>query len=136
MDPSRHPLASNSSNSNLPSNNDSWSASTRPMLPSGRLSSMPIQQQQPGLDSAPLSKAPPVAPPTTSGSSSGGLSSLLKGMESLPKDSDADGKNQMVTIRRVMDPVSSEPTVTITLKGDEPKKDKVLFKLVNGQGEF
>lgn len=41
---------------------------------------------------------------------------------------------QMVTIRRVMEPSSSEPTVTITLKGDKPGHDKVLFTLVNGQG--
>jgi len=41
---------------------------------------------------------------------------------------------QMVTIRRVMEPSSSEPTVTITLKGDTPDHDKVLFTLVNGQG--
>ncbi|XP_065342515.1 uncharacterized protein LOC135941146 isoform X2 [Cloeon dipterum] len=40
---------------------------------------------------------------------------------------------QMVTIRRVMEPSSSEPTVTITLKGDTPARDKVLFTLVNGQ---
>ncbi|XP_059474933.1 uncharacterized protein LOC132196369 [Neocloeon triangulifer] len=47
----------------------------------------------------------------------------------------ADGKKepQMVTIRRVMEPSSSEPTVTITLKGDTPDHDKVLFTLVNGQ---
>jgi len=31
---------------------------------------------------------------------------------------------QMVTIRRVMEPRSSEPTVTITLKGDTPDHDK------------
>jgi hypothetical protein len=43
---------------------------------------------------------------------------------------------QMVTIRRVMEPSSSEPTVTITLKGDKPGHDKVLFTLVNGQGIF
>ncbi|KAK3930790.1 Protein FAM193A [Frankliniella fusca] len=42
---------------------------------------------------------------------------------------------QMVTIRRVMEPNSSEPTVTITLKGATPDKDKVLFTLVNGQNE-
>ena len=46
-----------------------------------------------------------------------------------------DKGSQMVTIRRVMDPNNAEPTVTITLKGDQPEKDKVLFKLVNGQGE-
>jgi hypothetical protein len=45
------------------------------------------------------------------------------------------GPPQMVTIRRVMEPSSSEPTVTITLKGDTPEKDTVLFTLVNGQGK-
>ena len=64
---------------------------------------------------------------------SNGLSTLLKGMESL--NSDKENGSQMVTIRRVMDPSSAEPTVTITLKGEEPEKDKVLFKLVNGQGK-
>lgn len=44
------------------------------------------------------------------------------------------GSPQMVTIRRVMEPSSSEPTVTITLKGATPEKDTVLFTLVNGQG--
>lgn len=46
------------------------------------------------------------------------------------------GPPQMVTIRRVMEPTSSEPTVTITLKGDTPEKDTVLFTLVNGQGKM
>ncbi|XP_066991500.2 mucin-5AC isoform X2 [Anabrus simplex] len=40
---------------------------------------------------------------------------------------------QMVTIKRVMEPNGAEPTVTITLKGATPDKDKVLFTLVNGQ---
>jgi hypothetical protein len=44
------------------------------------------------------------------------------------------GSPQMVTIRRVMEHNSAEPTVTITLKGDTPEKDTVLFTLVNGQG--
>lgn len=45
------------------------------------------------------------------------------------------GSPQMVTIRRVMEHSSAEPTVTITLKGDTPEKDTVLFTLVNGQGK-
>lgn len=68
--------------------------------------------------------------------SAGGVSSLsniLKGMDTAAKEKDKG--SQMVTIRRVMDPNNAEPTVTITLKGDQPEKDKVLFKLVNGQGE-
>ncbi|PNF31508.1 hypothetical protein B7P43_G00807 [Cryptotermes secundus] len=43
---------------------------------------------------------------------------------------------QMVTIKRVMEGNGSEPTVTITLKGATPDKDKVLFTLVNGQGDY
>ncbi|XP_053651343.2 uncharacterized protein [Cherax quadricarinatus] len=68
-------------------------------------------------------------PPPLSGPSS--LSNILKGMDTTTKEKDKG--SQMVTIRRVMDPNNSEPTVTITLKGDQPEKDKVLFKLVNGQ---
>lgn len=40
---------------------------------------------------------------------------------------------QMVTIRRVMQPNLSEPVVTVTLKGESPGNDRVLFTLVNGQ---
>lgn len=40
---------------------------------------------------------------------------------------------QMVTIRRVMQPNLSEPMVTVTLKGETPDNDRVLFTLVNGQ---
>lgn len=43
---------------------------------------------------------------------------------------------QMVTIKRVMESNGAEPTVTITLKGATPDKDKVLFTLVNGQGDY
>lgn len=39
----------------------------------------------------------------------------------------------MVTIKRVMEHSTSEPTVTITLKGSTPDKDKLLYTLVNGQ---
>ena len=38
----------------------------------------------------------------------------------------------MVTIRRVMQPNVSEPVVTVTLKGETPDNDRVLFTLVNG----
>ena len=38
----------------------------------------------------------------------------------------------MVTIRRVMQPNVSEPVVTVTLKGETPENDRVLFTLVNG----
>uniref|UniRef100_A0A146KMU0 Uncharacterized protein n=1 Tax=Lygus hesperus TaxID=30085 RepID=A0A146KMU0_LYGHE len=40
---------------------------------------------------------------------------------------------QMVTIKRVMEPHDSEPTVTITLRGATPKQDKVLYTLFNGK---
>ncbi|XP_054264698.1 protein FAM193A-like isoform X2 [Macrosteles quadrilineatus] len=40
---------------------------------------------------------------------------------------------QMVTIKRVMEPNSAEPTVTITLRGATPSEDKVLYTLLNGQ---
>uniref|UniRef100_A0A1B6DDP5 FAM193 C-terminal domain-containing protein n=1 Tax=Clastoptera arizonana TaxID=38151 RepID=A0A1B6DDP5_9HEMI len=40
---------------------------------------------------------------------------------------------QMVTIKRVMEPNSAEPTVTITLRGATPNEDKVLYTLLNGQ---
>lgn len=43
---------------------------------------------------------------------------------------------QMVTIKRVMEPNSAEPTVTITLRGATPKEDKVLYTLLNGQGQL
>ncbi|XP_066960239.1 uncharacterized protein [Macrobrachium rosenbergii] len=69
------------------------------------------------------------SPPTSAGYT--GLSNILKGMETLGKEKEKG--SQMVTIRRVMDPNNAEPTVTITLKGEKPEKDKVLFKLVNGQ---
>lgn len=41
----------------------------------------------------------------------------------------------MVTIKRVMQGSNKEPTVTITLKGSTPDKDKLLFTLINGQSE-
>lgn len=43
---------------------------------------------------------------------------------------------QMVTIKRVMEPHNSEPTVTITLRGATPNQDRVLYTLLNGQGSF
>lgn len=51
-------------------------------------------------------------------------------MGALNNDSD---QPQMVTIKRVMQPNSNEPTVTITLRGPTPKEDKVLYTLLNGQ---
>lgn len=43
---------------------------------------------------------------------------------------------QMVTIKRIMEPNSAEPTVTITLRGQTPNEDKVLYTLLNGQGKL
>ena len=40
---------------------------------------------------------------------------------------------QMVTIRRIMQPNLSEPVVTVTLKGETSDNDRVLFTMVNGQ---
>ncbi|KAG7200591.1 hypothetical protein KM043_001150 [Ampulex compressa] len=51
----------------------------------------------------------------------------------LEKPVQADSQPQIVTIKRVMESNSAEPTVTITLKGQTPAEDKVLFTLVNGQ---
>ena len=56
----------------------------------------------------------------------------LSGLRSLVEKTDPNTGPKMVTIRRVMAPFSSEPTVTITLKGSTPDKDKVLFMLKNG----
>lgn len=56
----------------------------------------------------------------------------LSGLKSLVEKTDPNTGPKMVTIRRVMAPFSSEPTVTITLKGSTPDKDKVLFMLKNG----
>ncbi|XP_026827256.1 probable serine/threonine-protein kinase DDB_G0282963 isoform X6 [Ooceraea biroi] len=44
-----------------------------------------------------------------------------------------ESQPQIVTIRREMNSNNAEPTVTITLKGQTPAEDKVLFTLVNGQ---
>ncbi|XP_034947962.1 putative uncharacterized protein DDB_G0282133 isoform X2 [Chelonus insularis] len=46
---------------------------------------------------------------------------------------EAESQPQIVTIKRVMESNSAEPTVTITLKGQTPAEDKVLFTLINGQ---
>lgn len=44
-----------------------------------------------------------------------------------------ESEPQIVTIKRVIESNNAEPTVTITLKGQTPAEDKVLFTLVNGQ---
>ncbi|XP_031785346.1 uncharacterized protein LOC100114737 isoform X2 [Nasonia vitripennis] len=45
----------------------------------------------------------------------------------------SDNQLQIVTIKRVMESNNAEPTVTITLKGQTPAEDRVLFTLINGQ---
>lgn len=58
----------------------------------------------------------------------------LRKLEAEKQQLDLDQKpTQIVTIRRVMEGNSAEPTVTITLKGQTPAEDKVLYTLVNGQ---
>ncbi|MPC12683.1 Protein FAM193B [Portunus trituberculatus] len=93
------------------------------------------QNSSPQLNGPAANMPRPQEPQSKPGAAGGvsSLSNILKGMDTAAKEKDKG--SQMVTIRRVMDPNNAEPTVTITLKGDQPEKDKVLFKLVNGQGE-
>ncbi|CAL7937736.1 unnamed protein product [Xylocopa violacea] len=56
-----------------------------------------------------------------------------KAKEDSKKPIQTETQPQIVTIKRVMESNSAEPTVTITLKGQTPAEDKVLFTLVNGQ---
>ena len=92
--------------------------------------SVPMVQSKPNNLMSPGGQETPESPATSAGYT--GLSNILKGMETTGKEKEKG--SQMVTIRRVMDPNHAEPTVTITLKGEKPEKDKVLLKLVNGQG--
>ncbi|KAK9306519.1 hypothetical protein QLX08_002885 [Tetragonisca angustula] len=57
----------------------------------------------------------------------------VKAKEETKKPIQTETQPQIVTIKRVMESNSAEPTVTITLKGQTPAEDKVLFTLVNGQ---
>nr|CAD7571010.1 unnamed protein product [Timema californicum] len=77
----------------------------------------------PTLAPSPIKKSPP--PPAPS-----------KKTEPPPARAKAEDQQppQMVTIKRVIEPNGTEPTVTITLKGTTPDEDKVLFTLINGQG--
>lgn len=58
-------------------------------------------------------------------------------LKSKKEKAEENGKKPgpMVTIKRVMQGTNKEPTVTITLKGKTPDKDKLLFTLINGQTE-
>ncbi|PSN54996.1 hypothetical protein C0J52_02315 [Blattella germanica] len=67
------------------------------------------------------------------GNDSKGRSSVSAEKNTSQMSSDSQQTPQMVTIKRVMEANGAEPTVTITLKGATPDKDKVLFTLVNGQ---
>lgn len=114
-------------------------SSSRTILHPSRHSTQGRQpQSQPGKHfaaSAPsFSNREPAERAAAGGGEPGGLSNILKAMDTSGKEKDKG--SQMVTIRRVMDPNSAEPTVTITLKGEQPEKDKVLFKLINGQGKM
>nr|CAD7258739.1 unnamed protein product [Timema shepardi] len=76
----------------------------------------------PTLAPSPIKKSPP--PPAPS-----------KKTEPPPARAKVEDQQppQMVTIKRVIEPNGTEPTVTITLKGTTPDEDKVLFTLINGQ---
>ena len=82
---------------------------------------------------------PPVPPPTVVDIDESTLTKKerkklrreMRKMEEAKKET--ENQLQIVTIKRVMESNSAEPTVTITLKGQTPAEDKVLFTLVNGQ---
>ncbi|XP_075221914.1 uncharacterized protein LOC142324799 isoform X2 [Lycorma delicatula] len=65
----------------------------------------------------------------------GNVSNNVNNSSSSSSSSNNNASNgpQMVTIKRVMEPNSAEPTVTITLRGATPSEDKVLYTLLNGQ---
>lgn len=44
--------------------------------------------------------------------------------------------SRMVTIRRITEANTDEPTVTITLKGPTPDQDQVLYRIINGQADY
>jgi hypothetical protein len=58
---------------------------------------------------------------------------LKKELENKQCASTLENQSQIVTIKRIMESNNAEPTVTITLKGQTPAEDRVLFTLVNGQ---
>lgn len=109
----------------------------------GPLEPNPSYLQQPLGLSQPVKLAPPSNPlsvdpprpnlasvPKTS-SNSVQQQASVSGLGS--STSTSSQPQQMVTIRRVMQPNLSEPVVTVTLKGETPGNDRVLFTLVNGQ---
>ena len=111
----------------------------------GPLEPNPSYLQQPLGLSQPVKLAPPpnpvsVDPPRPNpvsnpkiGSSSMQQQPLTSVSGVANSTSTSSQPQQMVTIRRVMQPNLSEPVVTVTLKGETPANDRVLFTLVNGQ---
>lgn len=53
----------------------------------------------------------------------------LAGLKTFVGRAAPSAEPKMVTIRRVMEPFSAEPTVTITINGSSPDKDEVLFSM-------
>lgn len=110
----------------------------------GPLEPNPSYLQQPLGLSQPVKMAPPSNPvsidpprpnpvviPNTGSNSVQQQQTSVSGLASSPSTSSQP--QQMVTIRRVMQPNLSEPVVTVTLKGETPDNDRVLFTLINGQ---
>ena len=110
----------------------------------GPLEPNPSYLQQPLGLSQPVKMVPPSNPvsidpprpspviiPNTGSNSVQQQQTSLSGLASSPSTSSQP--QQMVTIRRVMQPNLSEPVVTVTLKGETPDNDRVLFTLINGQ---
>ncbi|CAG0878498.1 unnamed protein product [Darwinula stevensoni] len=62
-------------------------------------------------------------------SRSSGMAALMEG---IAKRS-GNNRSQVLTIRRLMQPNNADPTVTISVKGENPEQEKVLFTLQNGQ---
>jgi hypothetical protein len=83
--------------------------------------------------------SPTPAPPGNGASTkSGTVAGLMEGFikKQAGQNNAAAAGSKMVTIRRVMEPNGSDPTVTISMKGDTPEQDQLMFTLVNGQGLF
>lgn len=107
-----------------------------PLEPNPSYLQQPLGLSQP-VKSSPPSNPVPIDPPRPS------PISVPKGVVSPVQQQNSSGQvgstssssqpQQMVTIRRVMQPNLSEPVVTVTLKGETPDNDRVLFTLVNGQ---
>ncbi|EFX75642.1 hypothetical protein DAPPUDRAFT_107725 [Daphnia pulex] len=110
----------------------------------GPLEPNPSYLQQPLGLSQPVKMAPPSNPvsidpprpnpvviPNAGSNSVQQQQTSVSGLASSPSTSSQP--QQMVTIRRVMQPNLSEPVVTVTLKGETPDNDRVLFTLINGQ---